>query len=108
MLTDAVDKVVDSRYPIDEDLLLTRIENEEILVPDPNRSRVSRHQHNSESKRVYKLSEHNLQRYVDHIDHEIYRLEEKGLVALFRCVFNIGTFFGIIRVYTVLFSDPFF
>ena len=26
-------------------------------------------------------------------------------VALFRCNFSIGTFFGIIRVYTVLFSD---
>ncbi|MCI5669313.1 MAG: IS30 family transposase, partial [Oscillospiraceae bacterium] len=27
-------------------------------------------------------------------------------VALFRCTFSIGTFFGIIRVYTVYFSDP--
>ena len=27
-------------------------------------------------------------------------------VALFGCVFSIGTFFGIIRGYTVLFSDP--
>lgn len=76
LLTDAVDKVIDSRYPIDEDLLLTRLENEEILVPDPNRSRVSRHQHNGESKKVYKLSEHNVQRYVDHIDQEIYKMKE--------------------------------
>lgn len=76
LLTDAVDKVVDSRYPIDEDLLLTRLENEEILVPDPHRSRVTRHQHNNESKKVYKLSEHNLQRYVDHIDQEIYKMKE--------------------------------
>ena len=28
-------------------------------------------------------------------------------VALFRCIFSFGTFFGIIRVYTVIFSDPF-
>ena len=27
-------------------------------------------------------------------------------VALFRCIFCIGTFFGFIRVYTVLFSGP--
>ncbi|MBS6587357.1 MAG: hypothetical protein KH345_14555, partial [Eubacterium sp.] len=27
-------------------------------------------------------------------------------VALFRCIFSFGTFFGIIRVYTVVFSDP--
>ena len=27
-------------------------------------------------------------------------------VALFRCIFNSGTFFGFIRVYTVIFSDP--
>ena len=27
-------------------------------------------------------------------------------VALFRCIFSFGMFFGIIRVYTVLFSDP--
>ena len=27
-------------------------------------------------------------------------------IALFCCFFSIGTFFGIIRVYTVLFSDP--
>ena len=26
--------------------------------------------------------------------------------TLFRCIFSFGTFFGIIRVYTVLFSDP--
>ena len=75
LLTDVVDKVVDSRYPIDEDLF-TRLENEEILVPDPNRSRVTRHQHNNESKKVYKLSEYNLQRYVDHIDQEIYKMKE--------------------------------
>ena len=29
-------------------------------------------------------------------------------VALFGCTFSIGKFFGIIRVYTVYFSDPFF
>ena len=28
-------------------------------------------------------------------------------VALFRCIFSFGMFFGIIRVYTVIFSDPF-
>ena len=27
-------------------------------------------------------------------------------VALFCCIFSFGTFFGIIRVYTVVFSDP--
>ena len=27
-------------------------------------------------------------------------------VALFRCIFSIAMFFGFIRVYTVLFSDP--
>ena len=27
-------------------------------------------------------------------------------VALFRCIFSFGTFFGIIRVYTIIFSDP--
>ena len=27
-------------------------------------------------------------------------------VALFRCIFSFGTFFGFIRVYTVVFSDP--
>ena len=27
-------------------------------------------------------------------------------VALFRCIFSFGMFFGIIRVYTVVFSDP--
>ena len=27
-------------------------------------------------------------------------------VALFCCIFNFGTFFGFIRVYTVIFSDP--
>ena len=27
-------------------------------------------------------------------------------VALFCCIFSVGTFFGIIRVYTVVFSDP--
>ncbi len=27
-------------------------------------------------------------------------------VALFRCIFSFGAFFGIIRVYTVIFSDP--
>ena len=27
-------------------------------------------------------------------------------VALFRCIFSFGMFFGIIRVYTVIFSDP--
>ena len=27
-------------------------------------------------------------------------------VAMFRCIFSFGTFFGIIRVYTVVFSDP--
>ena len=27
-------------------------------------------------------------------------------VALFRCIFSFGTFFGFIRVYTVIFSDP--
>ncbi len=26
-------------------------------------------------------------------------------VALFRCIFSFGMFFGIIRVYTVVFSD---
>ena len=29
-------------------------------------------------------------------------------VALFYCIFSFGTFFGIIRVYTVVFSDPIF
>ena len=29
-------------------------------------------------------------------------------IALFRCDSSIGTLFGIIRVYTVLFSDPLF
>ena len=27
-------------------------------------------------------------------------------VALFHCIFSFGMFFGIIRVYTVVFSDP--
>ena len=27
-------------------------------------------------------------------------------VAMFRCIFSFGTFSGIIRVYTVVFSDP--
>ena len=27
-------------------------------------------------------------------------------VALFRCIFSFGTFFGFIRIYTVIFSDP--
>ena len=27
-------------------------------------------------------------------------------VALFCCIFSFGTFFGFIRVYTVVFSDP--
>ena len=27
-------------------------------------------------------------------------------VALFSCIFSFGTFFGIIRIYTVVFSDP--
>ena len=27
-------------------------------------------------------------------------------VALFRCIFSFGMFFGFIRVYTVVFSDP--
>ena len=29
-------------------------------------------------------------------------------VALFCCIFSFGTFFGFIRVYTDLFSDPIF
>ena len=29
-------------------------------------------------------------------------------VALFRCIFSFGMFFGFIRVYTVIFSDPVF
>lgn len=75
LLTDAVDQVIDDRYPIDEDLLLTRLENEEILVPDPNRSRVTRLQHNREHNSVYKLSKTNIHRYIKHTDNEIYRLE---------------------------------
>ena len=27
-------------------------------------------------------------------------------VALFCCIFSFGTFFGFIRIYTVIFSDP--
>ena len=53
----------------------------------------------------------------DHIIHNIIRnfhciciiwclVGALSSVALFRCNFSIGKFFGIIRVYTVLFSDP--
>ena len=40
--------------------------------------------------------------------HRIYcsRVGSLSSVALFRCIFSFGTFFGIIRVYTVIFSDP--
>ena len=42
--------------------------------------------------------------------HRIFRCCVGALpsVALFRCDFNIGTFFGFIRVYTVVFSDLMF
>ena len=35
------------------------------------------------------------------------RVGSLSSVALFCCIFSFGTFFGIIRVYTVVFSDPF-
>ena len=34
------------------------------------------------------------------------RVGSLSSVALFRCIFSFGTFFGFIRVYTVVFSDP--
>ena len=34
------------------------------------------------------------------------RVGSLSSVALFCCIFSFGTFFGIIRVYTVVFSDP--
>ena len=34
------------------------------------------------------------------------RIGSLSSVALFRCIFSFGTFFGFIRVYTVIFSDP--
>ena len=34
------------------------------------------------------------------------RVGSLSSVALFCCIFSFGTFFGFIRVYTVLFSDP--
>ena len=36
------------------------------------------------------------------------RVGSLSSVALFRCIFSFGTFFGFIRVYTVIFSDPIF
>ena len=35
------------------------------------------------------------------------RVGSLSSVALFRCIFSFGTFFGFIRVYTVVFSDPY-
>ncbi len=34
------------------------------------------------------------------------RVGSLSSVALFCCIFSFGMFFGIIRVYTVVFSDP--